>query len=198
MSENSETSHEQPVPEPRRSKVYRDSVMPELMVKLGRKNRLSVPRVEKIVLNMGVGRAVEDRKLLDQAVEALRIITGQQPALTRARKSIAGFHLREGVAIGCKVTLRDKRMFEFLDRLISVVLPRIRDFRGLSPDSFDGAGNYSLGINEHIVFPEVNLDDVETIFGMDVTICTTAKTDQEAHELLAALGMPFRGAEART
>jgi large subunit ribosomal protein L5 len=151
-----------------------------------------VPALEKIVLNIGVGEALEDAGALQDASETLRTVTGQQPVVTRARRSVAGFHLRQGNPIGCKVTLRRARMYEFLDRLISVVLPRVRDFRGLSPNSFDGTGNYSLGISEAAVFPELDLDSLNHVFGMDVTIVTSADTDQEGYELLSMLGMPIR------
>jgi large subunit ribosomal protein L5 len=153
---------------------------------------MAVPRVTKIVLNMGVGEATGDVKLLDQAVEELAVIAGQRPAITVARKSIANFKLREGMPIGCRVTLRGARMWEFLDRLVNLVLPRVRDFRGVSPKGFDGRGNYTLGIREHLVFPEVNMTKVQKVKGLNVCIVTTARTDEEARELLAGLGMPFR------
>jgi large subunit ribosomal protein L5 len=153
-----------------------------------------MPRLSKITLNMGVGEAKQNSKSLDEAVEQLAIIAGQRPLITKAKKSIAGFKLREGMPIGCKVTLRGARMWEFLDRLMSVALPRIRDFRGLDPASFDGRGNYSLGVREQIIFPEIDYDRIDTVRGLDVTITTTAKTDEEARELLRALGMPFREA----
>ena len=178
--------------EPRLRLIYRQHVVPALMERFGYGNRLAAPRLIKITLNCGVGQATEDRKYLEEAVQALRVVSGQQPVTTRARKSVAGFHLREGVPIGCKVTLRRRRMYEFLDRLTSVVLPRIRDFHGLSPDSLDGTGNFSIGIREHFVFPEVNVDDFERTIGMDVSVCTSARTDEEALALLRLLGMPFR------
>ncbi len=171
---------------------YREEVVSELMERFGWENQMAVPALEKIVLNMGVGEALEDGSALQDAMETLRTVSGQQPVVTRARRSVAGFHLRQGNAIGCKVTLRRDRMYEFLDRLISVVLPRVRDFRGLSPNSFDGTGNYSLGIDEAAVFPELDLDSLSHVFGMDVTMVTTADTDQEGYELLSMLGMPFR------
>lgn len=197
MSEEAQTkekAQEQQVeaPEPRLKTYYRDTVVPQLMESSGYKNRLAVPRLEKIVLNMGMGRATEDRSLIDEAQKVLSTVSGQEPVVTLARKNVAGFHLRGGMAIGAKVTLRRSRMYEFLDRLISVVMPRIRDFRGLSPNSLDGTGNYSLGINEHFVFPEISADDYEEAFGLDVTICTSAGTNREAFELLRLMGMPFR------
>ena len=153
---------------------------------------MQVPRIEKVVVNMGVGEAKDDAKLLDSLVGDLGLITGQRPVITRAKKSIANFHLREGMPVGCKVTLRGTRMYEFLDRLISVALPRVRDFKGVSGKGFDGRGNYTLGITEHIIFPEVDLDKVEKVKGMNVCITTTAETDEEGKELLRLFGMPFR------
>ena len=152
---------------------------------------MQAPKVEKIVLNIGVGDAVSNSKLLDEAVNELTLITGQKPVITRAKKSIAGFKLREGAPIGCKVTLRGERMYEFLDKLVNISLPRVRDFRGVSNNSFDGRGNYTLGIKEQLIFPEINFDKVNKIRGMDIVFVTTAKTDEEGHELLAQLGMPF-------
>ena len=178
--------------EPRLQKYYRDVVVPKLTEQFGYKNRHSVPRVDKIVLNMGVGESTADSKKAQLAADDLALIAGQKPVITRARKSIATFKVREGMPIGAKVTLRKARMFEFLDRLVTVALPRVRDFRGLSPKSFDGRGNYALGIKEHIVFPEINYDKVDQVWGMDVVVCTTAKTDEEARALLAALNFPFR------
>jgi len=177
--------------EPRLKTFYADQVLGPLQERFGLKNRLSVPRLEKIVLNVGVGSAVDDKNAIGDAVETLRAIAGQQPVVTKARRSVAGFHLRVGMPIGCMVTLRGARMYEFLDRLISVVLPRVRDFRGLSSNSFDGTGNYSLGLREVSVFPELNLDKLQRIYGLDITIVTTARTDQEGMELLRLLGMPF-------
>jgi len=171
---------------------YENEIKPALMKELGYKNPMQVPRLEKIVVNMGVGEAAHNPKALEAAMQDLALITGQKPAITRARKSIAGFKLRKGMTIGCKVTLRRERMYEFLDRLIQLALPRIRDFKGLSPRSFDGHGNYTLGIREQIIFPEIDYDKVDKIRGMDITICTTAKTDDEARALLAHFGMPFR------
>ncbi|MFQ7174775.1 MAG: 50S ribosomal protein L5, partial [Thomasclavelia ramosa] len=150
------------------------------------------PKVEKIVLNIGVGDAVSNSKLLDEAVNELTLISGQKPVITRAKKSIAGFKLREGAPIGCKVTLRGERMYEFLDKLVNISLPRVRDFRGVSNNSFDGRGNYTLGIKEQLIFPEINFDKVNKLRGMDIVFVTTAKTDEEGHELLAQLGMPFK------
>ena len=153
---------------------------------------MQVPKVEKVVINMGVGEAVQNPKVLDGAVEDLTLISGQKPVVTRAKKSIAGFKLREGMPIGCKVTLRGDRMYDFLDKLINIALPRVRDFRGVSPKSFDGRGNYTLGLKEQLIFPEIDYDKVDKVRGMDVVIVTTAETDEEARELLQALGMPFR------
>ncbi|CUS91035.1 LSU ribosomal protein L5P [Candidatus Kryptobacter tengchongensis] len=180
---------------PRLKKLYHEVIIPEMMKRFGYKNVMQVPRLVKIVVNMGVGQATQDPKLLEMAMKELAKITGQQPVIRRARKSISNFKLRAGMAIGCKVTLRRERMYEFLDRLINAAIPRIRDFRGLSDKSFDGRGNYTLGIREHIIFPEINVDEVERIFGMDITIVTTAKTDEEAYELLRLFGMPFRKRE---
>jgi large subunit ribosomal protein L5 len=180
---------------PRLKKLYQEVIIPEMMKKFGYKSVMQVPRLVKIVINMGVGQATQDPKLLEMAMKELAKITGQQPVIRRARKSISNFKLRAGMAIGCKVTLRRERMYEFLDRLINAAIPRIRDFRGLSDKSFDGRGNYTLGIKEHIIFPEINVDEVERIFGMDITIVTTAKTDEEAYELLRLFGMPFRKRE---
>ena len=173
---------------------YRDEVVPALMQRFGYKNPMQVPRVTKVVINMGVGEAVADPKQLDAAVQDLTLISGQKPLVTRAKRSIAAFKLRAGTPIGCKVTLRGDRMWHFLDKLINVALPRIRDFRGVSPDSFDGRGNYSLGVREQVTFPEIRYDRVDRIRGMDITICTTARSDEEAMELLRLLGMPFRAA----
>jgi large subunit ribosomal protein L5 len=178
--------------EPRLQKHYRDVVVPKLNEQFGYKNRHSVPRITKIVLNMGVGESTGDSKKAQIAADDLALIAGQKPVVTRARKSIATFKVREGMPIGAKVTLRKARMFEFLDRLVTVALPRVRDFRGLSPKSFDGRGNYALGIKEHIIFPEINYDKVDQIWGMDVVVCTTAKTDEEAKALLGAMNFPFR------
>ena len=178
--------------EPRLKRVYTDVVRKQLTEKFGYKNALEVPRIEKVVLNMGVGEAVADSKKVQSAARDLGQIAVHKPVITKARTSIATFKLREGQAVGCKVTLRQARMWEFLDRLTNVALPRVRDFRGLNPKSFDGRGNYALGIKEHIIFPEINYDQVEQVWGMDVIVTTTAKTDDEARELLRALGFPFR------
>ncbi len=178
--------------EPRMQKYYREVVIPKLNEQFSYKNPHSVPTIEKIVLNMGVGEATADTKKVQLAADDLAMIAGQKPVITRARKSIATFKVREGMPIGAKVTLRKARMFEFLDRLVTVALPRVRDFRGLSPKSFDGQGNYALGIKEHIIFPEINYDKVDQVWGMDVIICTTAKNDEEARALLGAMNFPFR------
>jgi large subunit ribosomal protein L5 len=178
--------------EPRLKAFYRETVRPALTAEFKYANPMEVPRVDKVVLNMGVGEAVADSKKVTAALADLAKIAGQKPAVTRSRMSIATFKLRENMPIGGKVTLRRDRMYEFLDRLVNVALPRVRDFRGLNPKSFDGRGNYALGIKEHIVFPEINYDEVEEIWGMDVVVCTTAKTDQEARALLKALNFPFR------
>lgn len=177
---------------PRLKERYQKEVIPSLMQKFAYKNPMQVPRIEKIVINMGVGDAVADAKAMDAAVKDLMAITGQKPLITRAKKSIANFKIRAGMPIGAKVTLRGNRMYEFLDKLINVALPRIRDFRGVSPRSFDGRGNYSLGLREQLVFPEIDYDTIDKVRGMDVVIVTTAKTDEEAAELLRLMGMPFR------
>ncbi|NKB49533.1 MAG: 50S ribosomal protein L5 [Alphaproteobacteria bacterium] len=163
----------------------------KLKEELGYSNDHQVPRLEKIVLNMGIGEAAQDSKKIDSAINEMTLISGQKPVVNRARQSIANFKLREGMPIGCKVTLRGERMYEFLDRLITIALPRVRDFRGLSPDSFDGRGNYALGLREQIVFPEINYDDIDEIRGMNVVICTSANTDNEARELLRGFEMPI-------
>jgi len=178
--------------EPRLKQVYRDKIRPALVERFGYKNPMEVPRVDKIVLNMGIGEGVADSKKVTTALADLALIAGQKPAVTKARKSIATFKLRDGMTIGGKVTLRRTRMYEFLDRLVTVALPRVRDFRGLNPKSFDGRGNFAMGIREHIVFPEINYDQVDQVVGMDVIVCTTAKTDDEARELLRAFNFPFR------
>ena len=170
---------------------YENEVVKSLMEKFNYSSKMQAPKIEKIVLNIGVGDAVSNSKLLDDAVNELTLITGQKPVVTRAKKSIAGFKLREGQAIGCKVTLRGERMYEFLDKLVNVSLPRVRDFRGVSNNSFDGRGNYTLGIKEQLIFPEINFDKVNKLRGMDIVFVTTAKTDEESRELLAQLGMPF-------
>ncbi|HEY8396021.1 MAG TPA: 50S ribosomal protein L5 [Bacilli bacterium] len=173
-------------------KEYIENVRPALMKKFSYSSIMEVPKIEKIVVNMGVGDAIQNAKLLDAAVEDLTQITGQKPVVTKAKKSIANFKLRQNAAIGCKVTLRGERMYHFFDKLISIALPRVRDFRGLSKDSFDGRGNYSIGIKEQLIFPEINYDKVMKIRGMDIVIVTTAKTDEEGRELLTLLGVPFR------
>ncbi|WP_284141081.1 MULTISPECIES: 50S ribosomal protein L5 [unclassified Virgibacillus] len=171
---------------------YQEQIVPSLMEKFNYKSVMEVPVIEKIVVNMGVGDAVQNSKALDNAVEELALISGQKPVVTRAKKSIAGFRLREGMPIGAKVTLRGERMYEFLQKLISVSLPRVRDFRGVSKKAFDGRGNYTLGVKEQLIFPEINYDKVSKVRGMDIVIVTTSKTDEEARELLAQLGMPFQ------
>ena len=171
---------------------YREIVVPKLQEEFNYKNHLQVPRIEKIVVNMAVGKAVADSKKLTNAQNELTKLSGQKPAVCRAKKSVANFKLREGMPIGCKVTLRRQRMYEFLDRLINIALPRVRDFRGVSPKSFDGRGNYAFGVREQIIFPEISFDDVEETRGMDIIICTTAKTDAEAKALLTGFDMPFR------
>ena len=180
---------------PRLQEKYEKEVLPVLMEKLGRTNQLSLPRVQKIVVNMGVGSAATEKKHLEEAVDALTQITGQKPVVTKARISVAGFRLREGMNIGCKVTLRGARMYEFLDRLISLALPRVRDFRGLNPDAFDGRGNYSLGLVEQLVFPELNPDKYTRVQGMNVTIVTSTASNDDARELLRGFGMPFKTEE---
>lgn len=173
---------------------YLNEVVPALREKFQYKSVMQVPKVDKIILNMGVGEAVGNIKALESAMADLTALSGQKPAVTRAKRSLAAFKIREGMPIGCKVTLRGDRMYDFLDKLISVGLPRIRDFRGVSPKSFDGRGNYSLGLREQLIFPEIRYDQVDKIRGLDVVIVTTASTDEEAHALLSALGMPFRAA----
>ena len=171
---------------------YQEQIVSELKKKFNYKSVMQVPKIEKIVINMGVSDARENAKALENAAEELGLITGQKPLITKAKKSIAAFKLREGMNIGCKVTLRGDKMYDFLDRLISIALPRVRDFRGVNPDSFDGRGNYALGIKEQIIFPEIQYDKVDKVRGMDVIIVTTAQSDEEGRELLAQFGMPFR------
>lgn len=178
--------------EPRLKTQYRDTISKAMLEKFGYKNVMQVPRLEKIVLNMGVGEAAQDKKKLEKAVKEMGLIAGQKPVVARAKKSIAGFKLREGMPIGCKVTLRKDQMYEFLDRLITIALPRVRDFRGVNPKSFDGRGNYAMGLKEQIVFPEISYDNIDKVRGMDVIICTTAETDDEARELLRNFNMPFQ------
>ncbi len=177
---------------PRLKKLFREKVLPAMMKEFGYKNPMQVPRIERIALNVGMGEAVQNVKLLESAAAELEQITGQKPVLTRAKKAIAGFKLREGILIGVKVTLRGARMYEFMDRLVSVALPRLRDFRGISPKAFDGRGNYTLGLKEQLTFPEIKYDDIASIHGMDITFVTTARRNDEAKALLAHLGMPFR------
>ncbi|MBI1182553.1 MAG: 50S ribosomal protein L5 [Alphaproteobacteria bacterium] len=171
---------------------YESQIRPQLMETFGLTNQYSVPKLEKIVINMGVGEGTRDAKKITIAAEELTKISGQKPVVTKAKKSIAGFKLREGMAVGCKVTLRGRRMYEFLDRLVTIALPRVRDFRGVSGKSFDGNGNYAMGLREQIVFPEINYDQIDEIRGMDIIICTTAKSDEQAKALLAGFQMPFR------
>ena len=177
---------------PRLKETYRAEVVPKLMEQMSYGNVNQVPRLEKIVVNMGVGAASQDVKLLDAAVEDLRIVTGQQPMITRAKKSIAGFKIRKGMPIGAKVTLRGDRMWEFMDRLLATALPRIRDFRGINPNSFDGRGNYSMGVDEQLIFPEVDYDKVDRVRGMDITFVSSARTDEECRALLDAFAFPFK------
>jgi large subunit ribosomal protein L5 len=172
--------------------IYRERIVGELKEKFGYRSVMQVPRIEKITLNMGVGEAIADKKVMDHAVADMRAIAGQQPIVTKARLSVAAFKIREGWPVGCKVTLRRERMYEFLDRLIGVAIPRIRDFRGLSGKSFDGRGNYSMGVKEQIMFPEIDYDKIDALRGLDITITTTARTDEEGRALLAAFNFPFR------
>jgi large subunit ribosomal protein L5 len=181
------------IPVPRLKERYDSELRAQLQEALGLSSAMAVPRLEKITLNMGVGEAKVNSKSLDDAVEQLATISGQRPVVTRAKKSIAGFKIREGMPIGCKVTLRGARMYEFLDRLMTIALPRIRDFRGLNPGAFDGRGNFSIGVREQIIFPEINYDDVSEVRGLNITITTTAADDEGARELLRAFGMPFAG-----
>jgi len=181
-----------PVPQPRLHTYYRETVVPELTKKFGYKSVMQVPRIRKITLNMGVGEATGDKKILENAVADLTKIAGQKPVVTKARKSIATFKVRAGYPVGCMVTLRGARMYEFLDRLVNIAIPRIRDFRGISSRAFDGRGNYSLGVKEQIIFPEIEYDKVDAIRGMDISITTTAKSDDEARALLAAFRFPFK------
>jgi large subunit ribosomal protein L5 len=181
---------------PRLKQRYREELLPRLQQELGYANPMQVPHLDKIVVNMGVGEAAREAKALDGAVADLTTITGQKPLVTKAKKSIAGFKLRAGVSIGAKVTLRGDRMWEFLDRLLATALPRIRDFRGLNPDAFDGRGNYTVGLTEQLVFPEIDYDKIDAVRGMDITVVTTARDDDEGRALLRALGFPFRGEPA--
>jgi large subunit ribosomal protein L5 len=175
----------------RLQKLYDDTIVKAMTEKFGYKNAMEVPKIDKIVLNMGVGDATQDKKRVDQAAAEMQLIAGQKPVITKAKKSIAQFKLREGMPIGCKVTLRRERMYEFLDRFVTIALPRVRDFRGLNPKSFDGRGNYATGLKEQLIFPEISYDKVDRIRGMDVIITTTANTDDEARELLRLFGFPF-------
>ena len=184
---------DQPHQPARLKDVYRNDIVPALTKQFGYKTRMQVPRISKVVLNMGVGEATADRKILDNAVADMTKISGQKPVVTKARKAIAGFKIREGYPIGCMVTLRQERMYEFIDRLVSVALPRVRDFRGISGRGFDGRGNYNMGVKEQIIFPEIEYDKIDAIRGMNITIATTAKTDAEAKALLSAFRFPFRG-----
>jgi large subunit ribosomal protein L5 len=172
--------------------TYKEQVVPALMEKFQYKSIMQVPKIEKIILNMGVGEAKENQKFLDNAVEEMTLIAGQKPVVTKAKKSISNFKLREGMSVGCKVTLRGDHMYEFFDKLVNIALPRVRDFRGVSKTAFDGRGNYALGIKEQLIFPEINYDKIDKIRGMDIIITTTANTDEEARELLSLMGMPFR------
>ena len=194
MSEDSYT--------PRLKQHYQSVLKPELTKTFGYTNPMQVPRLEKVVLNMGVGEGINDSKKVTAAANDLGLIAGQKPVITRARKSIATFKLREGMPIGAKVTLRQNRMYEFVDRLVNIALPRVRDFRGLNPKSFDGRGNFAIGLKEHIIFPEIDYDKVEDVLGMDIIVCTTARTDEEARALLQGLNFPFRswatGSDRRT
>lgn len=181
---------------PRLDVLYKKDIISSLMKRFGYKNVMQVPKLEKISINCGVGAATQDPKILETVVRELTIIAGQKPSIRKSKKAISNFKLRENLAIGCKVTLRKEKMYEFMDRLVSLAIPRVRDFRGIPDKSFDGRGNYTLGIKEQIIFPEIDVDKVERIFGMDVTFVTTAKTDEEAYELLKGFGMPFRKREA--
>ena len=177
---------------PRLRTQYEESIKADLLKQFGYKNVMQLPKVEKIVLNMGIGEAVNDTKKVKAAAADLEKIAGQKPVITHARKSIAGFKVRENMPLGVKVTLRKQRMYEFMDRLVNIALPRVRDFRGLNPNAFDGRGNYAMGIKEHIIFPEISYDEIEQVWGMDIVVCTTAKTDDEARALLKAFNFPFR------
>ncbi|MGI6492775.1 MAG: 50S ribosomal protein L5 [Peptococcaceae bacterium] len=173
---------------------YKNEVVPGMINKFGYKNVMQVPRLEKVVVNMGLGEAIQNSKIIDAAVDDIMTITGQRPVVTKAKRSIAAFKLREGMSVGAKVTLRGERMYEFVDKLFNIALPRVRDFRGISPKSFDGRGNYSMGIKEQLIFPEIVYDKIDKVRGMDIVFVTTAKTDEEARELLRLMGMPFRAA----
>lgn len=179
-------------PQPRMKAMYREEIVPALMKEFGYKNVMQAPKITKIAVNIGLGEALQNAKAIEAATEDLRIVTGQKPVVTKARKSIATYKLREGMSIGAKVTLRGNRMWDFLDRFVNIVLPRQRDFQGVSPDSFDGRGNYSVGLREQLVFPEISYDKIDKVRGLEVTIVSTAKSDEEARRLLALMGMPFR------
>ncbi|HOV80691.1 MAG TPA: 50S ribosomal protein L5 [Bacillota bacterium] len=179
---------------PRLKEKYRKDIIPAMMKKFNYKNVMQVPRLEKVVINMGLGEAIQNSKIIDGAVNDLMAITGQKPVVTKAKKSIAAFKLRAGMTVGAKVTLRGERMYEFVDKLFNIALPRVRDFRGISPKSFDGRGNYSMGVREQLIFPEVDYDKIDKIRGMDIIFVTTARTDEEAKELLTLMGAPFRAA----
>lgn len=179
---------------PRLKDKYKSDVVPAMIQKFGYKNVMQVPKLEKVIVNMGLGEAIQNSKIIDAAVNDIMTITGQRPVVTKAKKSIAAFKLRAGMSVGAKVTLRGERMYEFVDRLVNVALPRVRDFRGVSPKSFDGRGNYSMGVKEQLMFPEVDYDKIDKVRGMDIIFVTTAKTDEEARELLKLMGMPFRAA----
>jgi large subunit ribosomal protein L5 len=178
----------------RMKQKYLKEVRPALVKRFSYKNKLQAPKIEKVVINMGLGEGKENPKILDAAVNDLSIITGQKPIITKARRSVASFKLREGMSIGCKLTLRGNRMYEFLDKLFNIALPRVRDFRGISPHSFDGRGNFTIGVKEQLIFPEIEYSNVERVLGMDITIVTTAGTDEEARELLTLMGLPFKAA----
>ncbi|MFZ1932960.1 MAG: 50S ribosomal protein L5 [Thermoguttaceae bacterium] len=193
-SKAEEAKAAEPIPTPRLQEKYHQEILPALGKALGRTNRMSLPRLQKIVINMGVGKAISEKKHMEDALAAMTLITGQKPQVRLSRKSIANFKLRENMPIGCKVTLRGKRMWEFLDRLIAIALPRVRDFRGLDPDAFDGRGNYNLGLTEQLVFPELNPDKFTTPQGMNITLVTSTESNDEARELFRRLGMPLRAA----
>lgn len=199
VSKKTEIAEEVPVIEegkyiPRLKKIYDEIVLPQMMKLYGYKNKMAVPKIEKVVINMGVGEASKNIKVLDSAMEELSLITGQRPVIKRAKKAISAFKIRKGMPIGCAVTLRGWRMFEFLDRMINIALPRVRDFKGLSPDSFDGRGNYTLGVPDQLIFPEIDYNKVEKLRGMNVTIVTTAKDNRQARDLLKLIGFPFKEA----
>lgn len=193
-----EAAVDAPAPTPRLLELYKNAVLPELSKQLGRKNPMNLPKIQKVVINMGVGAATTEKKYLDEAVGAMTQIAGQKPLITKSRIAVAGFKLRENLPIGCKVTLRGNRMYEFLDRLFNLALPRVRDFRGLNPGAFDGMGNYSLGLSEQLVFPELNPDKYTRTQGMNITICISGGSNDESRELLRAMGLPFRTEEAKT